>query len=166
MDLQLADWLTYEICKFAICRSIKKICRYEICELAYLRNLRIFNCKLSPRVCKLAFCEFKKNICAHLCKFAAGINDTNGNLPLVSMTQVVNLPPVSATPVMHLELRIFSRILFKKFNGPTERLRGLGKTDSCKNLKSKISWHCFFKLPFAHTKLYIVKATDLVALFL
>ena len=35
-----------------------------------------------------------------------------------------------------------------------------------KNLKSKISWHCPFKLPFAHSKLYIVKATDLVALFL
>ncbi len=26
--------------------------------------------------------------------------------------------------------------------------------------------HCPFKLPFAHSKLYIVKATDLVALFL
>jgi hypothetical protein len=92
--------------------------------------MRIFKCKLSQRVCGFAIREFQKNICAHLCKFATGINDTNGNLPLVSMTQVVNLPPVSATPVMHLELRIFSRILFKKFNGPTEILRGLGKTDS------------------------------------
>jgi hypothetical protein len=41
-----------------------------------------------------------------------------------------------------------------------------GKLIHEKNLKSKISWHCPFKLPFAHTKLYIVKATDLVALFL
>ncbi len=62
----------------------------------------------------LQFVDLKKNICAHLCKFATivndtggkfadgvkfadGINDTNGNLPLVSMTPVVNFPPVSVT---------------------------------------------------------------------
>jgi hypothetical protein len=43
-------------------------------------------------------------------KFAAGVNDNSGYLPLVSMTPVVNLPPVPATPVVHLELRIFPRI--------------------------------------------------------
>ncbi len=29
-----------------------------------------------------------------------------------------------------------------------------------KNLKSKISWHCPFKLSFAYIKLHIVKDTD------
>jgi hypothetical protein len=43
-------------------------------------------------------------------KFAAGVNDNSGYLPLVSMTLVVNLPPVPATPAVHLELRIFPRI--------------------------------------------------------
>jgi hypothetical protein len=43
-------------------------------------------------------------------KFAAGVNDNSGYLPLVSMIPVVNLPPVPATPVVHLELRIFPQI--------------------------------------------------------
>jgi hypothetical protein len=29
-----------------------------------------------------------------------------------------------------------------------------------KNMKSKISWHCPFKLPFACTKLYILEVAD------
>ncbi len=45
---------------------------------------------------------------------------------------------------------------FHKFekieNGPNGILRGLRETDSWKNLKLKISWHCPFKLPFAFTK--------------
>jgi hypothetical protein len=40
-------------------------------------------------------------------KFATGVNDNSGYLPLVSMTSVVNLPPVPATPAVHLHLRIF-----------------------------------------------------------
>jgi hypothetical protein len=43
-------------------------------------------------------------------KFAAGVNDNSGYLPLVSMIPLVNLPPVPATLVVHLELRIFPRI--------------------------------------------------------
>ncbi len=46
------------------------------------------------------------------------------------------------------------------WNSPNGILRGLGETDSWKNLKSKISWHCHFKLPFACTKLYILKVAD------
>jgi hypothetical protein len=42
-------------------------------------------------------------------KFAAGVNDNSGYLPLVSMTPVVNLPPVPETLVMHLELQIFPK---------------------------------------------------------
>jgi hypothetical protein len=44
-------------------------------------------------------------------KFAAGDVDTGGNLVL--LTPVANLPPMSLTPVVHLDLRISPRI-FKK----------------------------------------------------
>jgi hypothetical protein len=37
-------------------------------------------------------------------KYAAGINDTGGNLPPVLLTPVANLPPVSFIPVVHLDL--------------------------------------------------------------
>jgi hypothetical protein len=40
-----------------------------------------------------------------------------------------HLPPVSATPVVHLELRISPRIFEKIRNGPIGILRGLGETD-------------------------------------
>ncbi len=64
-------------------------------------------------------------------KFAAGVNDNNGYLPLVSMIPVVNLPPVPATPVVHLELRIFPCIKKKYFKyGPNGILRGLGETET------------------------------------
>jgi hypothetical protein len=56
-----------------------------------------------------------------------------------------HLSPVSATPVVHLELRISPRIFEKIRNGPIGILRGLGETDSSKKQKSKISWHCPFK---------------------
>jgi hypothetical protein len=52
-------------------------------------------------------------------KFAAGVVDTVGNLPPVSLTPVANLPPVSLTPVanlppvVHLDLRISPRIFEK-----------------------------------------------------
>ncbi len=51
-----------------------------------------------------------------------------------------HLPPVAATPVVNLELRISPRIFKKIRNGPSDILRGLGETDS-----SRISWHCPFK---------------------
>ena len=41
-----------------------------------------------------------------------------------------HLPPVSATPVVHLELRISPRIFEKIRNGSIGKLRGLGETDS------------------------------------
>ncbi len=53
-----------------------------------------------------------------------------------------HLPPASMTPVVHLELRISPRIFEQIRSGP---LRGLGETNSWKNQKSKISWHCPFK---------------------
>jgi hypothetical protein len=42
------------------------------------------------------------------------------------------LPLVSTTTVVHLELRISPRILEKIQNGPKGILRGLGETDSWK----------------------------------
>jgi hypothetical protein len=52
-------------------------------------------------------------------------------------------PPVSATPVVHLELRISPRIFEKIRTGSIGILRGLGEKQ-----KSKNSWHCPFKLTF------------------
>ncbi len=46
------------------------------------------------------------------------------------------LPPVSLTPVVHLDLRISPRMLLSG---------ALGKVIHEKNLKQKISWHCPFK---------------------
>ncbi len=51
-------------------------------------------------------------------------------------------------PVVHLELQISPRIFEKIRNGPTGILRGLGETDSWKNKKSKISWHCPFNIAY------------------
>ncbi len=65
-----------------------------------------------------------------------------------------HLPPVSTTPVVHLELRISPRIFEKIWNSPNVILRGLGETDSWKkNQNLIILWHCpfngGFKIVFA-----------------
>jgi hypothetical protein len=52
-------------------------------------------------------------------KFAAGVIDTGGNLP-----------PVSLTPVVHLDLRISPRIFEKIRNDLNVIIRGLGEGDS------------------------------------
>jgi hypothetical protein len=52
-------------------------------------------------------------------KFAAGVVDTGGNLP-----------PVSLTPVVQLDLRISPRIFEKIRNDPTVIIRGLERGDS------------------------------------
>ncbi len=49
-----------------------------------------------------------------------------------------NLPPVSTTPVVNLELRISPRIFEKIRNGPNGILRGLGETDSLKKPEVEI----------------------------
>ncbi len=56
-----------------------------------------------------------------------------------------HLPPVSTTQVVHLELRISSRIFDKIRNGPKWYSHGHGGNWFMKNLESKISWHCPFK---------------------
>ncbi len=66
-------------------------------------------------------------------------------LPLVSLIPAAVLPPVSLTPVVHLDLRISPQIFEKIWNDPNVIFRGLGEGDSWKNLKQKISWHCPFK---------------------
>jgi hypothetical protein len=63
-------------------------------------------------------------------KFSAGVVDTGGNLPPVSLIPAAILPPVSLTPVVNLELRISPRIFEKNRNGPSGIVRGLGETDS------------------------------------
>jgi hypothetical protein len=48
----------------------------------------------------------------------------------VSLTPAANLPPVSLTPVVHLDLRISPRIFKKNRNDPNVIFRGLGEGDS------------------------------------
>ncbi len=43
-----------------------------------------------------------------------------------------HLPPVSTTPVVHLELQISPQIFEKFWNGPYGIIRGLVETDPCK----------------------------------
>ncbi len=52
---------------------------------------------------------------------------------------VANLPPLSTTPVVHLELRISSLIFEKIRNGPNGIVRGLRETDSWKKTRSRKS---------------------------
>jgi hypothetical protein len=52
-------------------------------------------------------------------KFAAGVVDTDGNLP-----------PVSLTPVVNLDLRLSLRIFEKIRNDPNVIFRGLREGDS------------------------------------
>ncbi len=112
-DLQFADCSPKKLADLRFAVLSKEICGFEIFELTYLRNLRIFDCKMSPRICGLEI--LKKHLHAHLCKFAnvvnhtggkfvTGVNDTGSILPPVSTAPVVNLPPVSKAPVVHLEL--------------------------------------------------------------
>jgi hypothetical protein len=90
-------------------------------------------------------------------KFAAGVVDTGGNLPPASLTPGAagivdtggkfatrkqhkgnwwkNLPTVSLTLVVHLDMRISLRIFEKIRNDPTVIFRGSGEGDSRKNLK-------------------------------
>jgi hypothetical protein len=48
-----------------------------------------------------------------------------------------HLLPVSATPVVHIELRISQRIVEKIRNGPNGIIRGLGETDPCRKPEVK-----------------------------
>ncbi len=75
VDLQFADWLTNKICGFAIGGSIAHW---------HLRNLQIWDCGLSPRICgfKKSVARLPLQIC-HRCQWnrwniAIGINDTGG----------------------------------------------------------------------------------------
>jgi hypothetical protein len=96
------------ICNLRICNL--RICNLRICNLR-ICNLRICNLRVNQEkfadshiseICGLGiadwaqeFADLKKQLCFHLCKFATGVNDTGGKLPLVSTTPAVNLPPVS-----------------------------------------------------------------------
>jgi hypothetical protein len=77
------------------------------------------------------------------------------------------LPSVSTTPVVHLELRISPRMrIFEIQNGPSGILRGLGETETCKTLKSKISWHCPFKLHPTCSAVVIILQTSPSSVYL
>ncbi len=55
---------------------------------------------------------------------------TNKIIKIFLIEDFFHLPPVSATPVVNLELRISTRILEKIRNGPNGMLWGWGVTDS------------------------------------
>ncbi len=59
-------------------------------------------------------------------KFAASVVDTGGKFA----TGVVDLPPVSMIPVVHLHLRISPRIFKKTQNNPNIIFGGFGEDDS------------------------------------
>jgi hypothetical protein len=47
------------------------------------------------------------------------------------------LPPVSMTPMVHIELRISLRNFKKSCDDPTGLIRGLGETDPCRKPEDK-----------------------------
>jgi hypothetical protein len=49
-----------EICGFGICELIIKICGIALCRLAHIRNLRIFNGGMSPKIRGFAICGLQK----------------------------------------------------------------------------------------------------------
>ncbi len=79
-------------------------------------------------------------------KICAGVVDTGGKFAAIVVDTGGNLPPVSLTPMVHLDLRISPRIFEKIRNDPNFISRGLGEGDSWKKPEAKISWHGPFKL--------------------
>ncbi len=70
----------------------------------------------------------------------------NKRMKIFLIDYFFHFPPVSTTPVVHLELRISPRILEKKFETALMVYSGAwGKLIHEKNQRSKISWHCPFK---------------------
>ncbi len=63
-------------------------------------------------------------------KFAAGVVDTGGKFAAGVLDTGGNLPPVSLTPVVHLDFRISPRIFEKIRNDPNVIIRGLGEGES------------------------------------
>ncbi len=64
-------------------------------------------------------------------KFAAGVVDTGGKFAAGGVDTGGNLPPVSLTPVVHLDLRISPRVFEKNRNDPNVIIiMGLGEGDS------------------------------------
>ncbi len=63
-------------------------------------------------------------------KFATGVVDASGKFAARVVDTGGNLPPLSLTPVVQLDLRISPRIFEKIRNYPTVVFRGLGEGDS------------------------------------
>ncbi len=72
-----------------------------------------------------------------MAEFAAGVVDTGGKFAAGVVDTVGNLPPVSLTPMVLLDLRISPRIFEKIRNDPNVIIRGLGEGDSLKKPEAK-----------------------------
>ncbi len=76
-----------------------------------------------------------------MAKFSAGVIDTGGKFAAGVVDTGGNLPPVSLTPVVHLDLQ-YLREFSKKFEMILMLFSGAwGKVIHEKNLKQKISRH-------------------------
>jgi len=62
--------------------------------------------------------------------FATGVTDTGGKFAAGVVDTGGNLPPVSVTSVVHLDLQISPQIFEKILNVPNGILWGWGETDS------------------------------------
>ncbi len=72
----------------------------------------------------------------------------NKIIKIFLIKDILHLPPVSTTPVVHLKPRISSRI-FKKFEMAVIVYSGAWRKQIHeKNQKLKISWHCPFKVKY------------------
>ncbi len=138
------NWLTKKICGFADMQFADQ--SKEICELAYLRNLRL---QIEPK--NLRIKKKQLQIC-HQCQ----------RYPWPTATSINNTGCKFATSIKGCSLsREYFREFWKKFETALMGYSGAwGKLILEKNLMLKISWHCPFKLPFACTKLYKVKTAD------
>ena len=72
-----------------------------------------------------------------MAKFVASVVDTGGKFATSVVDTGGNLPPVSLTPVVHLDLRISPQIFEKILNDPNVIIRGLGEGDSWKKPEAK-----------------------------
>jgi hypothetical protein len=102
VDLQFVNCLPKKFADLRFAVQSKEICQYEIFGLTYLRNLLIFDCELSLRICGFEICGFKKTFAHPSMQICHRCQQHRWHIVPVSTTApAVNLPPVSTALVMH-----------------------------------------------------------------
>jgi hypothetical protein len=92
-------------------------------------NQKIFNNFIWSPLGSRGNIYFFSGVCSLLLfqLFATGVNDTGGKFAAGVVDTGGNLPLVSTTPVVHLDLPISPRIFEKFQNDPNVIIRGLGE---------------------------------------